>query len=203
MTRSRSAALLLIGASCLAAAGGCSGTSVPHLDPAAEQVLARYAPGVALGQSAGQAQSLPGYAFRPAPYVGLADTAYRGPNGTEAIYLRLDDYVDDGNPRVNPRAPVLEVQLQLRTPEAVAQVEAELTGRLGRPDVRCGHDDVANRQWRSVYWAGRTASVQLLAPRGSWLRTDRDALGVRTVRDVGLLTFGRLPADSMQGQRCS
>jgi len=75
--------------------------------------------------------------------------------------VKVDEYVDDGNPKVSPRARIEAVGLRSPDSAATALIESKLRAALGPPIERCVLG--TSNRWRRLYWAGdRGRGVQLL-----------------------------------------
>jgi hypothetical protein len=129
------------------------------------------------------------YALRVAPYLGYRDSGYMAPAGLHDLGIRVNEYVDDGQPTVSRAARIVAVSL--RSPDAgrTAAVEADLVRRLGAPDVRCY---VTNRsaRWRSAFWPGWVGrGVEVLVSRGPSAGTR--AVPTDLAAGAAVVTFGR------------
>ena len=75
--------------------------------------------------------------MRVAPYLGYRDSGYAGPDGVRDLSIGVDEYIDDGDPKVSRGARVTEVILVLPTAATIAAVTARVRSALGAPDEAC------------------------------------------------------------------
>ncbi len=129
------------------------------------------------------------YDLRIAPYLGYRDSVFVSPSGLQDLSIRVNQYVDDGDPTISPNARIVEVSL--RSPDAArtAAVEADFVRRLGAPEVRC-YAGFQGKRMRSVYWSGWFGrGVQVLVTRG--FTEDGSGDSADMVVGSATVTFGR------------
>ena len=130
--------------------------------PDVERLVSFYAPDIRIGGHVSDAARAR-YALRVNPYYGYRDTTYVGPDGVRDIGLRVNEYIDDGDPRVSRGARVIEVSFQLRDTQTVAAVRRRLVAALGAPREECrlvraeGREPAA--RLHRLQWAGRGQGV--------------------------------------------
>jgi hypothetical protein len=164
-----------------------------------------YAPGFRLGSTIGRAVRHK-YQLAVAPYVGYVDSAYFGPDGLRTLYVKLDQYVDDGAAVVSPGARVEWVSMRVQTPTDAKRIEQHLRSVLGAPEETCFRGLSFGRRVRSLYWSGRNGvGARLLIPRGDWRYSRHTVAGTEVVPDRAALALGvdRPPPPSLQTEPCS
>ncbi len=132
--------------------------------PDVEQLVSFYAPDIRIGRPVSDAARAR-YALRIAPYYGYRDTTYVGPDGVRALGLELNEYIDDGDPKVSRWARVITVSLELRDMQSVAAVRQRLVAALGTPTEQChllraeGGEPAA--RLHRLQWGGRGHGVDM------------------------------------------
>jgi hypothetical protein len=157
-------------------------------DARLQQVVDAYALGLRLGVPV-DAATRARFRLAPAPYVGYADTAYRGPSGVERLYVRVNAYVDDANPHVPAGARVTGISLEVPASAHVAAIDTQLRRLLGTPLDVCYTTPLHPTPLSARFWA--------VAPKRGVLLVSAPSAPV----DTAVLTVGAAPLDTAHIQR--
>ena len=135
-------------------------------NPDVQRALSTYAPDLTLGARVGYAARR-NYHLKPEPYLGYRDSSFRTRDGLGDLGIKVDDYVDDADPRVSPSARIMYVLVGSPDSLSSRRAEARLRAMLGEPREVCSAPPGAVPR-RRLYWPGRHGRrVQLvvLLPR--------------------------------------
>lgn len=163
-----------------------AGCSVPPPSPGTEiqAVLDEYAPDLRIGGRVSP-QARERYRLSVAPYMGYSDSTYVAPDGLRGLGIKVNEYVDDGNPRVSRRARIASVHLGVWDTASFQRALTRLRARLGEPERLCRRSpDVS---LTSYFWSGE-AGLGVLAG----LRTRGDSAEVARY-GIGGISFGVEP----------
>lgn len=150
----------------------------PSPGTAAESLLRAYAPELRLGHRV-RGDVRRRLRLAPSPYLGLRDSSFRGTDGVRDLGVRVDEYVDDGAPRVSWRARVAAVYLQVPDARTAARIEARARRALGAPAEICYAMVLDGVVVRRLWWVGANGRGVVLTttvgelpdgPRHAWQR---------------------------------
>jgi hypothetical protein len=144
--------------------------------------LDEYATEVAIGGRVSD-QARERYRLVVAPYVGYRDSTYTTLDGLRDLHLFVDEYVDDGRPRVSRRARIEAVGFIVRDSLMAVRTLHRLTARVGLPLIRCQESPIPV----TVYmWRSSGDGIQLVV---RWPHRMNDVARY----GIGELRFGKLP----------
>jgi hypothetical protein len=165
---------------------GCSQSEQPSGSASGMQsLLAEYAPDLTIGDRV-SAAARQRYQLRVAPYVGYRDSTYASLDGVRHLNVQVDEYVDDGRPRVSDRARIRSVFFVVWDSASAARSLHRLTARLGAPSIHCQQSPIPLTMYQ---WGRNDDGVHLLM-RWPHRLNDSGHWG------VGELRFGKLPGMS-------
>lgn len=146
------------GALLLAGLLGWRSNAPPSPGPRVQALLDHYAPDLRIGDRVSDAARRR-YALRVAPYLGYRDRTYLGPDALRDLAIRVDDYVDDGDPEVSRWARIEEVILVVPDSASARRVDARVRQVLGEPATVCylvpiGGAVMRRDDWRAEHGRG-------------------------------------------------
>ena len=124
----------------------------PSPGPVVQGLLDSYAPDLRIGGRI-TAEARRRYQLRVLPYTGYRDATFTTPDGLSGLMIKVDEYIDDGDPKVSPLARIENVSLRVRDSSSSAALIARADAALGTPEVSCYRSSIAGRMI-SRYWAG-------------------------------------------------
>lgn len=150
--------------------------------PAVQALLDSNAPELRIGERI-TPEAHRRYDLQVLPYTGYRDSGFTNANGLSDLVIRVDEYIDDGNPKVSPRARIEDVRFRVLDSRKIADLVARADAALGAPEVLCFRSRDTGRLM-SRYWPGSsTRGLGLLVRFGP-------AIGADTIPGMSTLPVG-------------
>lgn len=124
----------------------------PSPGPAVQSLLDSYAPDLRIGGRV-SAEARRRYQLSVAPYMGYRDSSFTNAAGFADLGILIDEYVDDGDPRVSRHARIEQVWFRVRDSTSIAALIARADSLLGIPETLCSSSSSTGRLV-SRYWPG-------------------------------------------------
>ena len=170
----------------------------PSPGPVVQGLLDSYAPDLRIGGRV-TAEAHRRYQLRVLPYTGYRDATFTTPGGLSGLMIKVDEYIDDGDPKVSPHARIENVSLRVRDSSSSAALIERANAALGVPEVSCYLSSVAGRMI-SRYWTGTSKRGLLLVMRLGPIMPGDTIAGAEAFPDgSGAVVFGAERASPMVG----